>query len=132
MGRGGATCYGDAPIGCGGTCGANIPDDAGLVLFNQAVGSIAPPPLGGFNALLDPGLILYDKVGFEPYGAGAPAPTYPSLAATYCEGGNCLKPVGDANTGAACANPTGCSRSSQRTCLLRVAGQSGLSKADHV
>jgi hypothetical protein len=76
-------------------------------LFNQAVNTIAPPPAGGFNALLDPGLIIYDKLGFEPYGASAPAPTYPSLAATYCEGSSCLKPVGDASTGAACANPSG-------------------------
>jgi DNA/RNA endonuclease G (NUC1) len=103
-GAAGATATGDAPIGCGGTCGANIPDDAGVALMNKAV----PTLLGGFG-ILEFGDVLYDKVGFGPYGPTAPATGYPSQAPNYCEGGaaGCLKPVGDASTGAACANPSG-------------------------
>src|SRR6185436_370429 len=105
-GAAGATATGDAPIGCGGTCGTNIPDDAGLVLINKAAPTLTPA--GGFS-VVEFGDVIYDKVGFAPYGPAAPAPGYPAQSSTYCEGGaaGCLKPVGDASTGAACTNPTG-------------------------
>jgi hypothetical protein len=105
-GAAGATATGDAPIGCGGTCGTNIPDDAGLVLINKAAPTVTTPDNFG---LVEFGEVIYDKVGFGPYGPAAPAPGYPALAPTYCEGGaaGCLKPVGDASTGAACTNPSG-------------------------
>lgn len=47
----------------------------------------AEPTLSGGFASFEFGTVIYDKVGFGPYGAGAPAPAYPSLALTYCEGG---------------------------------------------
>jgi uncharacterized repeat protein (TIGR01451 family) len=103
----GATSVSDAPIGCGGSCVANIPDDAGLALLNVAQGVTLTPGGGFLGGVPDAGLILYDKVGFGPYGAGAPAPGYPSLAGNFCEGGACLKPVGDASTGGSCTNPSG-------------------------
>jgi uncharacterized repeat protein (TIGR01451 family) len=105
-GPAGATATGDAPIGCGGTCGANIPDDAGLVLTNKAAPTVSSPE--GFG-LVEFGEVIYDKVGFGPYGPAAPAAGYPSQSVSYCEGGaaGCLKPVGDASTGAACTNPSG-------------------------
>src|SRR6185295_480889 len=79
---------------------------AGLALINRADPTLFRA--GGFN-IVEFGEVLYDKVGFGPYGPTAPATGYPLLAPTYCEGGTtgCLKPVGDASTGAACANPSG-------------------------
>ncbi len=97
----GATSVGDALIGCNGQCTNNIPNDAGLALINESEPTVNFP--GGFG-LVEFGQVFYDKVGFGPYGLSAPAPAgYPSLASTYCEGGisGCLKPVGDASTGAA-------------------------------
>jgi hypothetical protein len=106
-GAAGATSVGDAPIGCGGSCVADIPNDAGLALMNVAQG-VSLVAGGGFvSGVPDVGFIIYDRVGFGPYGAGAPAPGYPSLAGFFCEGGACLKPVGDASTAGACDNPTG-------------------------
>jgi len=107
-GAAGATSVGDAPIGCGGNCTADIPHDAGLALMNVGQGVTATG--SGFNGgIPDAGFIIYDRVGFGPYGAGAPPPgaVYPTAAANFCEGGACLQPVGDASTGAACTNPSG-------------------------
>jgi hypothetical protein len=101
----------------------DIPNDAGLVLINvgdNTVGASANVPDNGsfgFGATgvspLD--IIVYDRVGFAPYGSGAPlqacqlvntaacgagGSARPSLADNYCEGGaaGCLRPVGDAST----------------------------------
>jgi hypothetical protein len=92
-GPAGATAVGDAPIGCGGLCSANIPNDAGLALMNVTQGIIAVPG-GFFGGIPDAAFIVYDKVGFGPYGPGAPAPQRPSLAGNFCEGA-CLQPIGD-------------------------------------
>jgi hypothetical protein len=109
----------------------DIPDDAGMALLNIGsnivtqcvIGSLGCP--SGFN-YSDPGgggtgsAVVFDKVGFNPYGPGSPMNTgpgvypgniYPSLAAQYCEGTlipsapggvaknlGCLQPVGDAST----------------------------------
>ena len=109
-GAAGATSTGDAPIGCGGTCKADIPDDAGLALLdvgNNIVGLCTKGGFGcptGFNysSIEASGAAkVYDAVGFSPYGQGAPAPEYPSLAANFCEG-QCLKPVGDASIDSSC------------------------------
>ncbi|MEK6283035.1 MAG: PKD domain-containing protein [Acidobacteriota bacterium] len=83
----GATAVGDAAIL------VDIPNDAGLALFN-----VSTPPTS--NSL------VFDKVGFMPYGASAPAPEYPSGAPFFCEG-TCLQPVGDASLLGACTNPSG-------------------------
>jgi len=102
----GATAVGDAAIGCNGQCNADIPNDAGLALMNVNQGVTLT--FSGFDGGVPvDGLIIYDKLGFAPYGPGAPAPTRPSLASNFCEGGVCLQPVGDASTGAPCNNPTG-------------------------
>ncbi len=98
----GATSVSDAPIGCNGLCSPSIPDDAGLALMNVAQGINLTPEGGFIGGIPEAGFILYDKVGFEPYGAGAPSPGYPSLAGNFCEGAACLKPVGDAGSGGAC------------------------------
>lgn len=101
----------------------DIPNDAGLALINVGDNTVsAGPPLPdngsfGFGATgvspLD--VIVYDRVGFAPYGAGAPlqpchllnpascgtgGSARPSLADQFCEGGaaGCLRPVGDAST----------------------------------
>jgi hypothetical protein len=73
---------------------------------SQGVIAVAGGFSGGINAA---GFIIYDRVGFSPYGPGAPppGPAYPSLAANFCEGGACLRPVGDASTGGLCSNPGG-------------------------
>lgn len=105
-GAAGATSIGDAPIGCGGQCVNDIANDAGLALMNVAQGITAM--MGGFDAGLPAGgFFIFDRVGFSPYGPGAPAPAYPSLAGNYCEGAACVRPVGDASTGPACSNPSG-------------------------
>jgi CSLREA domain-containing protein/uncharacterized repeat protein (TIGR01451 family) len=107
----GATATGDAPIGCGGACRSDIPDDAGLALLDVGQNIVTLCPKGsfacatGFTFSSSAGsgdAKVYDSVGFLPYGQGAPAPGYPSLASTFCEG-NCLKPVGDASIDATCA-----------------------------
>ncbi|MEK6281956.1 MAG: Ig-like domain repeat protein [Acidobacteriota bacterium] len=99
-GPGGATSAGDA------TLIADIPNDAGLALMN--VTHAISLSLTDFNGgVPDAGFIVYDRVGFAPYGPGAPAPTYPSLAGNFCDGRACLQPVGDASTGGVCANPSG-------------------------
>ena len=72
-GAAGATAVGDSPIGCGDTCGANIPDDAGLALVNKA-----DPTLSGGFGIVEFGDVVYDKVGFASYGQTAPATGYPS------------------------------------------------------
>ncbi len=109
-GAAGATSTGDAPIGCGGTCRGDIPDDAGLALLdvgNNIVGLCTKGGFGcptGFNySSIDASgaAKVYDSVGFAPYGQGAPAPEYPSLASNFCEG-QCLKPVGDASIDPSC------------------------------
>jgi hypothetical protein len=74
--------------------------------MNVAQG-ISLTPEGFLGGVAEAGFILYDKVGFAPYGAGAPSPLYPSLAGSFCEGAACLQPVGDAGNGGACDNPTG-------------------------
>ncbi len=103
----GATSVADAPIGCGGSCVADIRDDAGLALLNVAQGVTLTVGGGFLGGVPDAGLNIYDKVGFGPYGGGAPAPGYPSLAGNFCEGAACLKPVGDVSTGGACINSSG-------------------------
>jgi len=92
-GAAGATSVGDAPIGCGGQCTADIPNDAGLALINLTQGVIATAT-GFISGIPEDGFIVYDKVGVGPYGPGAPAPQRPSLADNFCEGA-CLQPVGD-------------------------------------
>lgn len=137
----------DAIIGTGtasqGT--KDVPDDAGIALLNigsnivtQCVISSLQCP-SGFN-YPDPSsggtgsAVVFDKVGFNPYGPGSPENTgpglypgniYPSLAAQYCEGTlvpsapggvaknlGCLQPVGDASVvtlgpGAPCPSVSG-------------------------
>jgi len=74
LGRNGgsATAVGDAVMT------ADIPNDAGLVFV-----SLAP-------------FVLFDSVGFEQYGPGAPSPASPFIRPFFCEG-TCLQPVGDAS-----------------------------------
>lgn len=109
LGRNGgsSTAEGDAPIGCNGTCTADIPNDAGLALINVGVNTVVNTA-GGFVAasVADTALIVFDKVGFAAYGPGAPAASRPSLAGNFCEGA-CLQPVGDASTTQTCTDPTG-------------------------
>lgn len=101
----------------------DIPNDAGLALINvgdNTVGASANVPDNGsfgFGATgVSPAdVIVYDRVGFAPYGSGAPLQTCqllntascgiagsarPPLADQFCEGGptGCLRPVGDAST----------------------------------
>jgi CSLREA domain-containing protein/uncharacterized repeat protein (TIGR01451 family) len=102
----GATAVADAAIGCNGQCIADIPNDAGLVLMNVSQG-IVLTATGFSGGVPDAGFIIYDKLGFAPYGPGAPSPSRPSLADNFCEGGSCLKPVGDAGIGPACTNSSG-------------------------
>jgi uncharacterized repeat protein (TIGR01451 family) len=110
----GATAVGDAPIGCGGLCTGDIPNDAGLALLDVGANVISLCVKGSFSC--SSGFIysspaetgsarVYDSAGFNPYGLGAPAPGRPSLADNFCEG-PCLQPVGDASTGGECANPS--------------------------
>jgi uncharacterized repeat protein (TIGR01451 family) len=101
----GATAIGDTPIGCNGQCSADIRDDAGLALMNVTQ-NVTVGFTGFDGGVPQLGFIVYDKVGFGPYGQAAPAPARPALADHWCEGGLCLQPVGDASTGAACVNPT--------------------------
>ncbi len=114
-GAAGATSVGDVPIGCGGSCSPNIPDDAGLALIDVGANIINMCPKGSFgcptgfnysNPTTSGNARVYDSVGFGPYGPGAPASGYPSLATNFCEGA-CLLPVGDMSTSSACTNPTG-------------------------
>jgi uncharacterized repeat protein (TIGR01451 family) len=110
-GAAGQTAKGDAPIGCNGQCLDNIPDDAGVALLDVGQNIVTMCPKGAFgcptgfnysNPSTNGNARVYDSVGFSPYGPGAPAPAYPSLAGNFCEG-NCLKPVGDASTDPSCA-----------------------------
>ena len=88
----------------------NIPDDAGLALLDigtqivtacQPIGSFACGTGFAFSASSVGGdAIVYDRVGFNPYGGGAPAAGRPTFADNYCEG-QCLAPVGDASTSTA-------------------------------
>lgn len=96
----------DRTIGTGNAVPGDIPNDAGLALLNIGTNIITACPIGSFNCptgfnFSAPGgsgnATVYDKVGFRPYGPGAPAAGYPSLAINYCEG-VCLQPVGDAST----------------------------------
>lgn len=85
---------------------SNIPDDAGLALLDigtQIVTACSPFPAFAcgtgfaFSASSVGGdAIVYDKVGFNPYGDGAPAAGRPTFADNYCET-PCLAPVGDAS-----------------------------------
>jgi hypothetical protein len=85
---------------------SNIPDDAGLALLDigtqivtacQPVPSLACGTGFAFSAQSVGGdAIVYDKVGFNPYGGGAPAAGRPTFADNYCET-RCLAPVGDAS-----------------------------------
>jgi uncharacterized repeat protein (TIGR01451 family) len=106
----GATATGDAAIGCGGACKGEIPDDAGLALLDVGVNLVTLCTKGGFacptgfsyeSIAASGNAKVYDSVGFSPYGQGAPAPDYPSLASNFCEG-QCLKPVGDASIDPTC------------------------------
>jgi hypothetical protein len=84
----------------------NIPDDAGLALLDigtQIVSACSPFPAFAcgtgfaFSASSVGGdAIVYDKVGFNPYGGGAPAAGRPTFADNYCET-PCLAPIGDAS-----------------------------------
>jgi hypothetical protein len=84
----------------------NIPDDAGLALLDigtqivtacQPIGSFACGTGFAFSASSVGGdAIVYDKVGFNPYGGGAPSAGRPTFADNYCET-RCLAPVGDAS-----------------------------------
>lgn len=119
---GGLTSRGNFPIvnGSPGLPGAftsvDIPNDAGLVLINVGTNTVTALA-GDFGAVSVPSAdtIIFDRVGFAPYGAGAPlqacqltnpipcgpaGSSRPSLADNYCEGGaaGCLRPVGDAST----------------------------------
>jgi len=92
----------------------DIPDDAGIALLDVGTDIVTQCQYGtflcptGFNYSA-PGIgngsnVVFDKVGFNPYGPGSPKNTgggyptniYPSLARQYCEG-TCLQPVGDAS-----------------------------------
>jgi PKD repeat protein len=82
----------------------DIPNDAGLALLNIGTDNVTACQVGncstGFKSPASPdgNTTVFDKVGFRPYGLGAPSPrTYPSMAPNYCEG-TCLEPVGDAST----------------------------------
>ncbi len=108
LGANGATAHSvpDRTIGTGNAVAGDIPNDAGLALLNIGTNIITACPIGsfncpsGFNFSAPAGsgnATVYDKVGFRPYGPGAPATGYPSLAPQYCEG-TCLQPVGDAST----------------------------------
>ncbi len=125
----GFTAVGDFPI-INGTAehpgaftSVDIPNDAGLLLANVGTNTVGAssnvPDNGdfGFGATgISPlSFTVYDRIGFAPYGSGAPLQTCqlantagcgtsgsarPSLADNYCEGGptGCLRPVGDAST----------------------------------
>ncbi len=122
------TAVGNFPIinGTAGNPGAytgpDVPNDAGLVLANvgeNTVGASSDTGNGsfGFNAtgVGTGNFIVFDRVGFAPYGSGAPlqpchlinpagcgssGSARPSLADNYCESNaaQCLRPVGDAST----------------------------------
>ncbi|HKO97004.1 MAG TPA: Ig-like domain-containing protein [Pyrinomonadaceae bacterium] len=122
------TALGNFPV-INGTAGnpgaftsADVPNDAGLVLANvgsNTVGASADSGNGsfGFNAtgVGTGNFTVFDRVGFAPYGSGAPlqpchlvipagcgvsGSARPSLADSYCEStpAQCLRPVGDAST----------------------------------
>ncbi|HUC20769.1 MAG TPA: choice-of-anchor Q domain-containing protein, partial [Candidatus Polarisedimenticolaceae bacterium] len=66
-GTDGATAVGDSAIGCNGQCNADIPNDAGLALMNVTQGVTLT--FSGFDGGVPvDGLIIYDKLGFAPYG----------------------------------------------------------------
>ncbi len=109
-GLGGGNATGDAPIGCGGSCTNDIQNDAGLALIDVGSNIVTMCPKGAFGCPTGFSFSsvstsgngkVYDSIGFSAYGPGAPATGRPSLAGNFCEG-DCLKPVGDASTGAAC------------------------------
>ena len=107
-----ACLVGDQPANCqligAGNAAPNddIPDDAGLALLDIGTQIVtACQPIGApfcgtgfaFSASSVGGdSIVYDKVGFNPYGDGAPAAGRPTFADNYCET-RCLAPVGDAS-----------------------------------
>lgn len=87
----------------------DIPDDAGLVLINVGENIVGLgnniPDNGSFGfvatGILFSNIVVYDRVGFAPYGSGAPGGNArPPNSDAFCEGGptNCLRPVGDAST----------------------------------
>jgi hypothetical protein len=97
----------DVRIGTLNAFPGDIPNDAGLALLNIGTNIVTACTIGdfacptGFNFSDTTGsgnATVFDKVGFRPYGPGAPGQVgYPSLASQYCEG-TCLQPVGDAST----------------------------------
>jgi hypothetical protein len=109
LGTNGGTTHSvpDTTIGTGFAAPGGIPNDAGLALLNighnivTACTTLTFNCPTGFNFSDNTGsgnAVVYDKVGFRPYGPGAPGQLgYPSLASQYCEG-TCLQPVGDAST----------------------------------
>ncbi len=114
-GQDAANAVGDTPIGCGGSCTGDIPNDAGLALLDVGANIVTLCQKGSFNcpsgfSFSNPqtggSAGVYDSVGFNAYGPGAPIQGRPSLAGNFCEG-PCLQPVGDASTAASCANPGG-------------------------
>ncbi len=85
----------DTTIGTGNAVVGDIPDDAGLVLLNVGTNTVTLSSAGFFSG--GSPAVVFDSVGFRPYGLGAPATgAQPSLAFKYCEG-TCLHPVGDAS-----------------------------------
>lgn len=111
----------DRTIGTFNAFPGDIPNDAGLALLNIGtnivsactIGSFGCPTGFNFSDITGSGnATVFDKVGFRPYGPGAPGQVgYPSLASQYCEG-TCLQPVGDASTvtltpGSACPPAVG-------------------------
>ena len=101
---------------------ADVPNDAGLLLANVGENIVGASSNSGtctfgFGATgsSPQDFIVFDRVGFAPYGAGAPlqpchlsnqagcgvgGSARPSLADSYCEStaAQCLRPVGDAST----------------------------------
>lgn len=110
-----ANAVGDAPIGCEGACAGDIPNDSGLALLDVGANIVTLCEKGAFNCPTGFNYSnpqgsgngrVYDSVGFNAYGPGAPVQGRPSLAGNFCEG-PCLQPVGDASTAASCTNPGG-------------------------
>ena len=112
LGNNGGTSHSvpDQTIGTDGAVVADIPNDAGLILLDVGsdnVGTCVDGNAGCPCGFAVPGgsPTVLDSVGFNRYGAGAPASFYPSLAGNFCKG-TCLQPVGDVSLPGACTNPS--------------------------
>lgn len=134
---------GDQLIGAGRAVVGNIPDDAGLLLAPFGSDIVVACTLGdpGCNSgFAVSGVAVwspFDKVGFTPYGPGAPPPgradPAANLSGNYCET-NCLRPVGDGTTASGafsdCAGNSTADFPTSTSALGRCYGMSGQYKIE--